>query len=208
MNLLLTHRILVSLFLLIYLLKAIFMFLGKDKFEKFAKAIKVPEMIISFLFLVTGGYLLWIIPLYTKALTIKFCLVVASIPLAVIATKKFNKILMIVSLLCLVMAYGMAEMHRASAKKKLTGGETQIEQADGTVLSGKDLFTKKCSQCHGIDGDAQRSNAPKLSKSSLDQAGIKDIVRSGKGIMFSFTKKDLSDEELDAVSKYVLSLRN
>ncbi|MBD0401088.1 cytochrome c [Flammeovirga sp. EKP202] len=207
MNLLLTHRIIVSLFLLIYLVKAVLMFLGKDKFEKFAKAVKVPEMIISFLFLATGGYLLYVIPLYTKALTIKFALVVASIPLAVIATKKFNKILMVLSLFCLVMAYGMAEMHRASAKKQLTGGTTTIQTADGNVLSGKDLFTKKCSQCHGIDGDAQRSNAPKLSESKLNDAEIEHLVRNGKGIMFSFSEKDISNEELKAITKYAKSLR-
>ncbi|KXX69882.1 hypothetical protein AVL50_13430 [Flammeovirga sp. SJP92] len=184
------------------------MFLGKDKFEKFAKVVKVPEMIISFLFLATGGYLLYVIPLYTKALTIKFGLVVASIPLAVIATKKFNKILMVLSLFCLIMAYGMAEMHRASAKKQLTGGTDTVETADGTVLSGKDLFTKKCSQCHGIDGDAQRSNAPKLSESKLGDAEIKHLVRNGKGIMFSFSEKDISNEELEAITKYAKSLRN
>ncbi|NME69996.1 MULTISPECIES: cytochrome c [Flammeovirga] len=208
MSLLLTHRIIVSLFLLIYLVKAVLMFLGKDKFEKFAKVVKVPEMIISFLFLATGGYLLYVIPLYTKALTIKFGLVVASIPLAVIATKKFNKILMVLSLFCLIMAYGMAEMHRASAKKQLTGGTDTVETADGTVLSGKDLFTKKCSQCHGIDGDAQRSNAPKLSESKLGDAEIKHLVRNGKGIMFSFSEKDISNEELEAITKYAKSLRN
>ncbi|MBB6459071.1 c-type cytochrome [Flammeovirga kamogawensis] len=204
MDLLLIHRIIVSTFLLIYIIKAVLMFVGQDAFQKFAKAIKVPEMIVSSLFLATGVYLLTIMPTYTPLLGIKFALVVASIPLAVIATKKYNKVLMVLSVLCLVMAYGMAEMHRAKAKKLMTGGTESIS----AVHNGKELFTKKCSQCHGIDGDAQRSDAPKLSESKLDKGGIEHIVRNGKGVMFKFNEKDLSKEQLDAVADYVIKLRN
>lgn len=180
------------------------MFLGKEKFEKFAKAVKVPEMIISFLFLATGSYLLYEIPLYTKALTIKFTLVVASIPLAVIATKKFNKMLMLLSLVCLIMAYGMAEMHRASIKK---GSSIVIEASDAQTPVNKRLFAKNCSQCHDIEGNAQKSNAPILSKSTLTDEEIKKTIRKGRGMMPSYNERDISEEELQAISNYVLSLR-
>ena len=54
-----THLLTVVLFLLIYLIKTFLLLTNKnEKLASFTKAVKVPEMIISALFLGTGIYLL------------------------------------------------------------------------------------------------------------------------------------------------------
>jgi uncharacterized membrane protein SirB2 len=57
------HYLVVTLFLLIYVIKTILLLSNKnDLLGKFSKKIKVPEMIISTLFLLTGVFLLTKLP--------------------------------------------------------------------------------------------------------------------------------------------------
>ena len=113
-----THLLVVILFLLIYLIKTTLLLMNKQEtLMKFSKMVKVPEMIVSTLFLVTGIYMLTQVPEIKSLLIIKIAAVFLSIPLAVIGFKKQNKILAVASLLLIVGAYGLAEM---SKKQKLT----------------------------------------------------------------------------------------
>ena len=67
-----THLLTVILFLLIYLIKTFLLLTNKNEnLEKFTKVVKVPEMIISTLFLGTGIYLLTQIPEIKSLLIIK-----------------------------------------------------------------------------------------------------------------------------------------
>src|SRR5471030_1312663 len=93
-----THEISVFLFLLIYFVKTIMLLANKEEgLTKFTKGVKVPEMIISTLFLVSGIYLLTQVPVINMLLIIKIVVVFASIPIAVIGFKKRNKGLAVVS---------------------------------------------------------------------------------------------------------------
>ncbi|NLR90341.1 c-type cytochrome [Flammeovirga agarivorans] len=211
-HVILTHRIVVSLFFLIYLIKTILLFVNQGSFEKFRKVIKVPEMIVSFSFLATGLYMIFASDIViSTALWIKFGLVVASIPLAVIATKKSNKVMMLGSLLCLTMAYGMAEMHKAKQRKAMTNAPAVEVSSEGLTeieKQGQKVYGKTCLSCHGPNGDAQRSGAAKLSESELDLDGIKNVVRNGKGVyMPEYNKTQISDSDLEALANYVLTLR-
>ena len=98
-----THKLVVTLFLLIYLVKT-FLLLGNNAagLLKFNKMTKVPEMIISFLFLATGIYLLFQAPELGTLLYVKLAFVVASIPLAIVGFKKSNKVLVSVAMLLIL----------------------------------------------------------------------------------------------------------
>ena len=111
-GILLTHQISVTLFLLIYLLKTILLLSDKrEVLVTFTKKVKVFEMIVSALFLITGIYLAMQLPFnsrYDYLFWIKLVMVFASIPIAIIAFKKGNKILAALSLLLITGSYGIA----------------------------------------------------------------------------------------------------
>src|SRR5580704_5243436 len=86
-----THVVVVTLFLLIYLIKTILIFANQNALVKFSKAVKVPEMIISVLFLVTGVWLFAILGAIKLLQIFKLLCVLVSIPLAIVAYKKMNK---------------------------------------------------------------------------------------------------------------------
>src|SRR6478609_248392 len=98
-----THYLVVTLFLLIYVIKTILLLSNKnDLLASFVKKTRIAEMIISFLFLGTGIYLATQLPFggkYDYLFWIKICMVFASIPIAIIGFKKSNKILAALSLL-------------------------------------------------------------------------------------------------------------
>lgn len=80
---------------------------------------------------------------------------------------------------------------------------------------GKDVFTDNCSSCHGDNGEGTEGVAPALNIYAKPEF-IKMVLASGKiadsdtsvrviGAMPSF-KSMLSDEQMDAVSRYVSTL--
>lgn len=189
----LTHRISVTLFFLIYVVKTILLLSNrKDLLEKLTKVTKVPEMIVSVLFLITGVYLLTLLPDVKPIMYIKISLVLASIPIAIVGFKKGNKILAALSLLMITASYGLAE---ASKSKREKGAAISAE-----VINGAELYAAKCSLCHGSDGKLGLSGSADLSKTTLDVNAIKTIVLSGKGNM---PKTELTEEQADAVSAFV-----
>ncbi|MBL7933827.1 MAG: c-type cytochrome [Bacteroidia bacterium] len=192
-----THYLVVTLFLLIYVIKTILLLSNKnDTLTTFTKKVKVPEMIISALFLITGIYLTTQLPFggkYDYLFWIKLVMVFASIPIAIIGFKKGNKILAALSLLLITGAFGLAESFH---KKKGIAKEAGIVANDG----GKSLYEAKCGLCHGADGKLGVSGAKDLSQTQLDAASIKDIILHGKNSMQPIA---VSDEEAGTIAEYV-----
>ena len=108
------HLISVQLFLLLYIIKTFLLFSNKGLLEKMTRITKVPEMIISTFFLVTGIWLLLILGAIKMLIIIKLILIFAAIPISVVGFKKQNKIMALLSLILILGAYGMGE----AAKKK------------------------------------------------------------------------------------------
>jgi len=193
-----THYLVVVLFLLIYVIKTVLLLSNKDDLLiSFSKKVKVPEMIVSFLFLGTGIYLMTLLPFGGKfdyLFWIKIVMVLASIPIAVIGFKKKNKILAALSLLLITGSFGLAEVYH---KKKAIPKETVV--ADN---SGKSLYEVNCKLCHGSDGKLGASGAKDLSATALDLAGIKEIILKGKGLM---PAAPVTDEQATAIAEYVNS---
>jgi mono/diheme cytochrome c family protein len=57
-----------------------------------------------------------------------------------------------------------------------------------------------------VDGKLGLSGAKDLSESTLDSSVVKSIIADGKGAMMLF-KGTLNNAEIDAVSKFVVTLR-
>ncbi len=186
-----THWLVVTLFFLIYVVKTVLLLSNRqDLLQRFTKFIKVPEMIVSVLFLVTGIYLMTQLPEIKMILWVKIGLVLLSIPIAVIGFKKGNKILAALSLLMITAAYGLSEMGR---KQK------PVIAVEGN-LDGKTLYDANCKLCHGEDGKLGAMGASDLSKTAMDMATIKQTILEGKGNM---NKIVMSDEQAMAISNYV-----
>src|ERR1035437_5100003 len=188
-----THLISVNLFLLIYLVKTILLLANNNEgLAKLTKILKVPEMIISALFLLTGIYMLTQIPEIKTLMIIQIIAVLVSIPIAIIGFKKKNKALAVLSFLLIVGAYGMAEMSKKQKSKTLEG----ISESN---LNGKELYDAACISCHGVDGKLGKMGARNFSESTMDITARIEIIKKGKVAMKPFGGI-LTDEQIKAVA--------
>ncbi|GAB4333745.1 MAG: hypothetical protein OHK0038_10090 [Flammeovirgaceae bacterium] len=205
-----THRLVVILFLLLYLAKLVFLLSEKEEWlNTLTKKSKIAEMVISFLFLATGIGMLFSIAEIKTLLIIKFVIVAASIPIAIIGFKKKNKILASASVVLIIISYGLAEMNKRNVEKKSLAPDV-VQDVNSTnydlVSHGKAVFTTYCQVCHGEEGNLGLSGAKNLQKSQLSEQEIWNIITNGKGNMAGYGKI-LSEQEIKAVSAYVQTLR-
>lgn len=195
-----THTLVVTLFLLIYVIKTILLLSNKnDLLASFTKKVKIAEMIISSLFLITGIYLATQLPFggkYDYLFWIKLAMVLVAIPVAIVGFKKSNKILAALSLLLITGAYGIAESYK---KKKAIPKETSEGIASN---DGASLYTANCLMCHGADGKLGLSGAKDLSASQLDVNGIKEVILHGQNLMQPVM---VNEEQAGAIAEYVNS---
>lgn len=202
----LIHRIVVSLFLLHYVWKG-FLLLSdkKDTLTGYTSKTKIAEMILSVLFLGTGIYLVYAGPSLSTLMLVKIGLVFASIPLAIVGFKKGNKALAMVAILFLVAAYGLAEMNKAKFKKEDKAPVDTSAVAADPVAVGKEVYTVKCVACHGAGGDAGLAGAKNLKVTQLTDDQQKDIIKHGKAGMSAFP--DLADDQLNGLVAYIKTLK-
>jgi len=193
-----THTLVVTLFLLIYVIKTILLLGNRtDLLQKFTKIFKIPEMIISVLFLLTGIYLLTqqsFTSKYDYLLWIKVSIVVISIPVAIIGFKKSNKILAALSLLLITGSYGLAEVY--SKKKVIQKNSVVVEN------TGFGYYEATCASCHGTEGDAGKSGAANLKKSMMTVEQMKEVILKGKGSMPPIA---MDDTQSQAIVEYINS---
>lgn len=79
--------------------------------------------------------------------------------------------------------------------------------------SGKALFEEKCAMCHRFLGMGTRKLAENYKvppeqawlerRENLPVAYIEYVVRNGKGIMFSLSRAEVSDEQLKEIARYL-----
>ena len=79
-----------------------------------------------------------------------------------------------------------------------------LDLNDPQVVLGQKVFSRHCYQCHpgGASG-----LGPAINDKPLPVFGIKTQVRVGAGHMPAFSDKEISDEELEGVVKYLKGLR-
>lgn len=194
-----THFVVVTIFFLIYLIKTVLLVANKkEQLQGFAKKTKVLEMIVSFLFLGTGIYLLTQVPEFKTELIIKISMVFLSIPLAVVGFKKGNKGLAVLSFLLITAAFGLAEMSAKKNSAKVTNADLK---SDGSI-DAKLLYTDNCAKCHGDDGKAGIMGATDLSATQLSADSIAVLTEKGRNSMPATV--GLTIEQRNAIAKYIL----
>ena len=199
-----SHKLFVLLFVIHYVVKLVLLLMNRnDALAKYSKATRMPEMVLSFAFLATGVGMLFKGAVLSTLLTIKIVCVLASIPLAIIGFKKGNKVLAFVAVFLIVMSYGLAEMN----KKAKTGAKIDTSTVTDPIVAGKLIYVNKCAQCHGQIGNGGVSGAKDLSLTKLTADEQKAQIRNGKNAMPGFKEDVLTDADVDAVVKYVATLK-
>ena len=79
-----------------------------------------------------------------------------------------------------------------------------LQSDDPRIALGHRVFSQQCNQCH--PGGAA-GLAPSINDKPLPVNLMKTQVRQGLGLMPAFSKDEITDEELDAVIKYLKALR-
>jgi mono/diheme cytochrome c family protein len=198
------HTVSVALFLLTYLIKTILIFTSKSMLRKYAAITKVPEMIISVTFLVTGIWLFVLIGGIKVMQIIKLAMVLIAIPVAIVGFKKEKKGLALLSLILITAAYGVSEASRSKPYMPLK--TVAANGTNSTFSEGALVYHSNCAFCHGQDGRKMYRNATDLTLSLLNEDAIKQMVREGKGRMPAYITQ-LQEEQINAVAVFVKGLR-
>jgi ubiquinol-cytochrome c reductase cytochrome c subunit len=81
----------------------------------------------------------------------------------------------------------------------------RVHPERGSLSDGLELFTEHCAGCHqvvGRGGVATGARVPPLEQASPTQ--IAEAVRIGPYVMPSFSRKDITDRQLDSIIAYVM----
>ena len=201
------HIISAVLFILILLFKSCLILLNKsENLKQLKKFILIPDIVIQCCFLFSG--IIMVIQGSSLVETnpgwfhIKMSAVVIGVIIAIIAFKKNNKILVVISLLIFIGIYGYTEMAAAGLKK----GRTELDLSDTKTLTGIDIYSQYCVSCHGENGKKGLSGAKDLSLSVLSEQEAIDIITNGKNNMMGY-KSYLSQEQIKDVTSHIQSLR-
>jgi uncharacterized membrane protein SirB2 len=205
-----THKLVVTIFLIIYLIKMVLQLMNKrEKLDTFRRYTKVPEMIVASLFLVTGIWMIILNPVVSVFQYIKFVAVLAAIPFGVIGFNKGKKAFGVLSFVMILMAYGLAEMGKKRVKAEAISSEIITNpEAEGydKIAHGGAIYNVQCMRCHGSDGNLGAAGAYKLGTSVIDKESLVQVIRYGKGHMPGFDKV-LNETEIDAVAEFTEQLR-
>lgn len=87
-----------------------------------------------------------------------------------------------------------------------SGQNNNTAPANTAEAKGFKTYENYCKACHGSDGKLGLSGAANLAASILSKQEVTQVVTNGRRLMAPFKGK-LSDEQIDEVSDYVLTLR-
>lgn len=203
------HTLVVVLYLIIFGTKSFLLLANKhSRLEKIRAKTKILEMVLGGLFVITGVALIFLSAESGQIwLWIKLVLVLLIIPLGIIAFKRKNKLMAVLGLLIFLYSYGISETKSLTFKRNLESYGTQVTDIKAIEkLSGKMLYSSYCTDCHGANGDLGLSGAANLMVSELNEEEIHSIISNGRKKMPAY-KEVLNNEQIDELSRYVLSLK-
>ncbi|HTF81977.1 MAG TPA: SirB2 family protein [Cytophagales bacterium] len=207
------HTTVIFLFVIFYAIKVGLLLAGNTELLTRLRNKKFIDIILGVLILATGGYLFAINVEKDTWLIVKLVVVLALIPLSIVAMKKENKGLAVLTLLGFMYFIGVSYTKslgltpkKIEVKEKVDQ-ESQIQNAQQSVEErGKAVYETACVSCHGPDGKLQAGGAKDLTKSSQDLEQRIRIITKGKGLMQSFEGR-LTEDEIKAVATYTTTLR-
>lgn len=75
--------------------------------------------------------------------------------------------------------------------------------------SGRDVYVEMgCHYCHGYEGQGALPTGPRLAPEPLAEDVFSDIVRRPPNVMPAYAPEVLSDEELERIYEYLVSIPN
>lgn len=207
-----THVLMVTLFIVSYLIKTTLFFANRAGYDKYMKIAKITEMVISFLFLATGIYLATKLESMQPWFIVKLVAVAVVIPLAIVGFKKENKGLILIGAVLLLYIYGVSETKSpVFVKAQDETVVTDPSQAGYDIMvHGKALYEgtvgnisgKACIHCHGKNGDMGSEGALNLQLSDLEIEQRMMIISTGGNLMPPYADQ-LSEQEIRAVATYL-----
>ena len=82
-----------------------------------------------------------------------------------------------------------------------------LNDGESEEISGKELFQKQCTICHGKDGKLCLSGAPDLSVTKMDSVQISEIIINGQNGMPAFGPIIPSEKDLWKTVEHLKSLQ-
>ena len=173
--------------------------------------------------LVTGGYLALV---YAGAwpwwLVVKIGLVVALLPLALVALRQQRKGLAVATLLAFGYVYGVGYTRSLTLVPTPGARTTPADPRPGRVLTaplpplapdstqtggliGEMTYRQNCIRCHGRNGDMCLYGARNLQQSTLSLDARLALITGGRGKMPAFYPR-LTPEQIGAVARYSQTL--
>jgi mono/diheme cytochrome c family protein len=102
-----------------------------------------------------------------------------------------------------IFSCGNSDKPPFETKKQTT---TDTKETTTSTLSGAELYSQKCTACHGDDGNLGLGGAKKISESTLSQVEREELISNGKKTMPAF-KDQISQEEIKKIAEYTLTLK-
>ncbi len=211
-TILIFHQVVVTLYLLFFLIKVAMLLLAKQQNTmNFRKKTMWLEMMLSTLFLLSGLYLSFYSGEVRRGDWFwgKIVLVVAVVPIGIIAFRKLSKTLAILALLILIYIYGISETHSLTFQKEtynIPSYDANAVSPAAKIAYGGQIYQNACATCHGSDGKLGLSGSFDLTKINLDGDQIIEVITYGRVNMPAF-KKVITPDQISAVSMYVATLK-
>ena len=211
------HTTVVVLFLVLYAVKTILLLMDKnEQLDKLRAKTKIADMVLGSLMLLTGSYLLFVVPQVQPYHYMKLVVALASIPIGIIAFKNKNKVLATSLLVVFIYVFGVSKTKSFTfSKPKLEIPPISADSISSNIISkntdvalvnGTAIFNAACVACHGADGKLGVGGAKDLTMSTLSHAEKVEIITNGKGLMTPF-RGQISEQEIEAVATYVDSMK-
>ena len=119
--------------------------------------------------------------------------------------KRLRDCLVLIALLSVSGCSMSEEMKRIEETKE---AQQRREASKSTNLSGEQVFVRSCNTCHPQGKAGLGPSLEKMSEHFPDEADLKKLIRTGKGIMPGQPKATLNEEEMDNLLVYLKTLES